>query len=149
MTWRANSFGDKRRANTSAVALFTALTLGALVTACKDDPITPEGEQNPADQEVVVLNQGLNSYLVVTSDRAQVGSIIERMWWVFFHEKNAASREKSDRKLAKDREDSNSGRKDTARREHNDLQKRANKKWLSNPDLSKNSAILGGHFFGI
>ena len=73
MTRRANSFGNRRLANTRFTALFAALTAGALVTACQDDPITPGGEQN---QEVVVLDQGLNVYLVVTSDRAPIGSTI-------------------------------------------------------------------------
>jgi len=53
--------------------LFTALTIVAVATACKDDPIMPEEEEDPA---VVVLDRGLNAYLVVTSDRARVGSTI-------------------------------------------------------------------------
>ena len=73
MTWRANSFANKRFANVRFTALFTALTLGAVATACENDPITPAEEEG---QSVVVLDRGLNAYLVVTSDRARVGSTI-------------------------------------------------------------------------
>ncbi len=73
MIWRANSFGNNRIANMRFATLFTALTIVAVATACKDDPIMPEEEEDPA---VVVLDRGLNAYLVVTSDRARVGSTI-------------------------------------------------------------------------
>ena len=73
MIWRANSFATMRFANMRFVALFTALTVGAIATACRDDPIMPEQEEGPA---VVVLDRGLNAFLVVTSDRAPVGSTI-------------------------------------------------------------------------
>ena len=73
MIWRANSFGNNRIANMRFATLFTALTIVAVATACKDDPIMPEEEEDPA---VVVLDRGLNAYLVVTSDKARVGSTI-------------------------------------------------------------------------
>ncbi len=78
MIRRANSFGNKRfakkrLANKRFAALLTALTVGAVATACEDDPITPAEE---GVQPVVVLDNGLNAYLVVSSDRARVGSTI-------------------------------------------------------------------------
>ena len=78
MTRRANlfgtkRFGDMRFANMRFAALFAALTVAAVATACRDDAITPADEDR---QAVVVLDRGLNAYLVVTSDRARVGSTI-------------------------------------------------------------------------
>ena len=62
----ANSMGIRRFA-----ALCTAISIGAVVTACDDDPITPE-----EGQAFVVLDKGLNAYLVVSSDKARTGSTI-------------------------------------------------------------------------
>ncbi len=53
------------------VALCTVIAICAVVTACDDDPTKP-GEA----QEVVVLDKGLNAYLVVSSDKARTGSTI-------------------------------------------------------------------------
>ena len=54
-------------------ALCIAITVGAVATACEDDPMTA-GEVE--GQAVTVLDEGLNAYLVVSSDRARVGSTI-------------------------------------------------------------------------
>ena len=61
-----NSMGIRRFA-----ALCTAISIGTVVTACDDDPITPE-----EGQAFVVLDKGLNAYLVVSSDKARTGSTI-------------------------------------------------------------------------
>ena len=64
-----------RRANSMSIrqcaALCTVISVCAVVTACDDDPTKP-GEA----QELVVLDKGLNAYLVVSSDKAGVGSTI-------------------------------------------------------------------------
>ncbi len=64
---------NKTSSTRGFTALFAALTIGAATTACKDEVITPAGDD---ERQVVVLEQGLNAYLVVTSDRAPVGSTI-------------------------------------------------------------------------
>ncbi len=66
MIRRANSLGIRQFA-----ALCTAISLGTVVTACDDDPTTPE-----EGQAVVVLDKGLNAYLVVNTDKARTGSTI-------------------------------------------------------------------------
>ena len=73
MIWRASSFRNKRFANMRSAALFSALTVVAIATACRDDPIVPGEEKG---QPAVVLDRGLNAYLVVTSDRVPVGSTL-------------------------------------------------------------------------
>jgi hypothetical protein len=78
MIRRANSFGNKRLSNKRLgnkrfAALLTALAVGAVATACEDDPIASAEE---GIQPVVVLDNGLNAYLVVSSDLARVGSTI-------------------------------------------------------------------------
>ncbi len=55
------------------VAICTAITVSAIATACGDDPVTPAAAEG---QAIVVLDEGLNAYLVVTSDRARVGSTV-------------------------------------------------------------------------
>ena len=66
MIRRANALGIRQFA-----ALCAAISIGAVVTACDDDPITPE-----EGQTFVVLDKGLNAYLVVSSDKARTGSTI-------------------------------------------------------------------------
>ena len=66
MIRRANALGIRQFA-----ALCAAISIGAVVTACDDDPITPE-----EGQAFVVLDKGLNAYLVVSSDKARTGSTI-------------------------------------------------------------------------
>ena len=64
-----------RRAQTTGirrlVALAAALSVGAVIGACEDDPLTA-GEAEAS----VVLDKGLNAYLVVDSDKARSGSTI-------------------------------------------------------------------------
>ena len=66
MIRRANALGIRQFA-----ALCAAISIGAVVTACDDDPTTPE-----EGQAFVVLDKGLNAYLVVSSDKARTGSTI-------------------------------------------------------------------------
>ena len=66
MIRRASSLGIRQCA-----ALCTAISIGTVVTACDDDPITPE-----EGQAFVVLDKGLNAYLVVNSVKVPVGSTV-------------------------------------------------------------------------
>jgi len=50
--------------------LVVVASVGAVLGGCQDDPITP------GESDIVVLDKGLNAYLVVSSDEAPVGSTI-------------------------------------------------------------------------
>ena len=68
MIWRSNSESIRRFA-----MLYTAILIGAVATACDDDhPIMLE-----QGHELVVMEQGINAYLVVSSDEEGSGSTIE------------------------------------------------------------------------
>jgi hypothetical protein len=68
MIWRSNSESMRRFA-----MLCTVILIGAVGTACDDDhPIMLE-----QGHELVVMEQGINAYLVVSSDEEGSGSTIE------------------------------------------------------------------------
>ena len=68
MIWRSNSESIRRFA-----MLCTVILIGAVVTACDDDhPIMLE-----QGHELVMMEQGINAYLVVSSDEEGSGSTIE------------------------------------------------------------------------